>query len=97
MFIEVKDQNVKFVLDIVKRISKTETITKYTTSYGLKSLVEKLLTVETKGVVSYVSDEELFQAMNVAGFKSRKTYEHSPNYHYNLSRTSIDKVFQQIL
>jgi hypothetical protein len=85
--------NVEYIFNVVKRIEKTEKVTKYVTSYGLKSLVEKLLAFETDNVVSYITNDELIQAMFNAGFNGVKTWEGSPNFHFNVSKRSLEKVF----
>ena len=89
--------NVNHVFGIVKRVKKTEKVTKYITSYGLKHLVEKLLAIETNDQVSYVTNEELTEAMILAGFKAQKTWNGSPNFHFNVSKKSLNIVFDQVL
>jgi hypothetical protein len=89
--------NVNHAFGIVKRVEKTEKVTKYITSYGLKHLVEKLLAIETNNKVSYVTNEELTEAMVLAGFKAQKTWNGSPNFHFNVSKKSLNTVFNEVL
>ncbi len=89
--------NIPYIFEIVKCIEKTEKVTKYITSYGLKHLVEKLLIVKTNGKISYITNEELTEAMLLAGFKAQKTWSDSPNFHFNISRKSFNKVFAEVI
>ncbi len=85
------------IVTVVKRIEKTEKVTKYITSYGLKHLVERLLKIETDGQIFYVENEQLIEAMVLAGFKAQKTWEGSPNFHFNVSKKSLQTVFIKVL
>lgn len=88
---------IDYIVNVVKRIEKTENVTKYITSYGLKHLVERLLKIETNGEVYYVDNEQLTEAMILAGFKAQKTWEGSPNFHFNISKKSLNTVFKKVL
>lgn len=89
--------NINDIVDIVKKIEKTESVTKYVTSYALKHYVERMLAIKTNNQVSYISNEEIIKAMDLAGFKCVPTYKDSVNCHFNLSRRSMLEVFKLVL
>lgn len=93
----VSSVNVDYVVGIVNRVEKTENVTKYITSYGLKHLVEKLLSVETNKQVSYITNEELIEGMFLAGFSGKKTWTGSSNFHFNVSKKSLYSTFRRVI
>jgi hypothetical protein len=89
--------NINDIVNIVKKIEKTETVTKYVTSYALKHYVERTLAIQTNNEINYVSNEEIIKAMDLAGFKCVPTYKGSINCHFNLSRRSMLEVFKLVI
>jgi hypothetical protein len=82
-------------LALVQQLRATKTITDTPSSYGLKHKAEQLPSVYPDGSPlgpGYVANGSLIAAAAYAGFRLKK-YPLSPNVQFNISKRSLDQVF----